>query len=154
MTTSTGTGIKRYARYVLFVATGAIAAGYSGALMSSPAPAWAPWMLALGIPAAIGAILVLGAARGSAGVGSLAIPFAFVIVTLALGFGLALYLPANENAGSTIWLGLPLRAAIVIYGIGLLPAIVLPIAYALTFATQTLDAADVERVKEMAAQRK
>jgi hypothetical protein len=154
MTTSNGSVIKRYARYALFVATGAIAAGYSGALISSPAPVWAPWLLALGIPAAIGAILVLGAARGRGGVGALAIPFAFVIVTLAVGFGLALYLPANENPGSTLWLGLPLRAAIVIYGIGLLPAVVLPIAYALTFETQTLDAADVERVREMAAQKK
>ena len=39
------------------------------------------------------------------------------------------------------------RAAIVIYGIGLLPIIVLPVAYALTFDTQTLSAEDVEQVR-------
>jgi hypothetical protein len=37
----------------------------------------------------------------------------------------------------------------VIYGIGLLPIIVLPVAYALTFEAQTLNAEDVERVREL-----
>ena len=37
-----------------------------------------------------------------------------------------------------------------IYGVGLLPIFVLPIAYALTFETQTLSAEDVERVRELA----
>jgi hypothetical protein len=47
-------------------------------------------------------------------------------------------------------MGLPARAAIVIYGVGLLPIVVLPIAYALTFETQTLSAEDVERVRVLA----
>jgi hypothetical protein len=50
---------------------------------------------------------------------------------------------------SKLWLGLPARAAVVIYGIGLLPIVVLPVAYALTFDTQTLSADDVERVRAM-----
>jgi hypothetical protein len=37
----------------------------------------------------------------------------------------------------------------VIYGIGLLPIVVLPVVYALTFETQTLSAEDVERVRVM-----
>ena len=36
-----------------------------------------------------------------------------------------------------------------IYGIGLLPIVVLPVAYALTFETQILSAEDVERVRAM-----
>ncbi|HEX9084509.1 MAG TPA: hypothetical protein VF836_07205, partial [Gemmatimonadaceae bacterium] len=56
----------------------------------------------------------------------------------------------TEGPLSTLWLGLPVRAAIVIYGVGLLPIIVLPIAYALTFETQTLSAEDVERVRALA----
>jgi len=93
--------------------------------------------------------MVLGAARERGGVGPLALPFAFVIITLTVGFCLALGLPANEGPGSTLWLGLPLRAAIVVYGIGLMPVVVLPVAYALTFGTQTLSAEDVERVRQM-----
>ena len=82
--------------------------------------------------------------------GPLKIPFAFVILMLVIGFGAALALPATEGALSKLWLGLPARAAIVIYGVGLLPIFVLPIAYALTFETQTLSAEDLERVRKLA----
>jgi hypothetical protein len=68
---------------------------------------------------------------------------------LTVGFCLALSLPANEGPKSSLFLGLPLRAAIVVYGIGLVPIVVLPVAYALTFETQTLSSEDVERVKEL-----
>jgi hypothetical protein len=122
--------------------------------MKGGTPVWAPWLLALGIPAALGGIMVLGAARGRGGVGRLAIPFAFVIATLVIGFSLALGLPANEGADSNLWLGLPARAAIVVYGIGLMPVVVLPVAYALTFETQTLTPEDVEKVREIGRQQR
>ena len=97
--------------------------------------------------------MILGAARGRTGIGPLKYPFAFVVAVLAIGFCAALALPATESALSRLWLGLPARAAIVIYGIGLLPIIVLPVAYALTFEAQTLSAEDVERVRELARER-
>ena len=128
----------------------AIALGYAAAFLPGGAPPWAPWLLALGIPIALGAIMILGAARGRMGIGPLKYPFAFVVAVLAIGFCAALALPATESALSKLWLGLPARAAIVIYGIGLLPIIVLPVAYALTFEAQTLSAEDVERVRELA----
>jgi len=137
----------------MVVGTCAMALGYGAAFIPGGPPAWAAWLLALGIPASIGGVLVLGVARGSAGVGRLWIPIAFVVVTLAAGFALALALPASESAGSTLWLGLPLRAAIVVYGIGVMPAIVLPIAYALTFEEQTLSEQDVARVVAMGKNR-
>jgi hypothetical protein len=108
-------------------------------------------MLAVGMPAALGAIMVLGATRGDKGIGSLKLPFLFVFVVLASGFCLALGLPANEAKGAALFLGLPIRAAIIIYGIGLLPIVVLPVAYAVTFDTQTLSESDIARVREMAA---
>jgi hypothetical protein len=137
----------------LFISVLAIAVGYAAAFARTGAPSWAPWLLALDIPIALGAIMVLGAARGNRGVGPLKIPFAFVVGTLAVGFGAALALPATEGPLSHLWLGLPLRAAIVIYVVGLLPIVVLPIAYALTFETQTLTAEDVERVRDIARER-
>ena len=94
--------------------------------------------------------MILGATRGQRGIGPLKIPFAFVVLTLAVGFCAALALPASENPDSDLWLGLPARAAIVIYGVGLLPTIVLPIAYALTFQSQTLTAEDIEQVRSLA----
>ena len=98
--------------------------------------------------------LVTGAVRGEQGIGSLRFPFAFVILVLMIGFGAALALPATEGPLSRLWLGLPLRAAFVIYGVGLLPIIVLPVAYAMTFETLTLSSEDVDRVRAVARQHK
>ena len=141
---------RRASLIALFLAITTIATGYAAAFSAAGAPVWAAWLLALGIPVALGAIMILGAARGRRGIGPLKIPFAFVVLVLVIGFGAALALPATEGPLSTLWLGLPARAAIVIYGVGLLPIVVLPIAYALTFATQTLSAEDVERVRALA----
>jgi hypothetical protein len=127
----------------------AIAVGYAAAFRQGGPPEWAPWLLALGIPTSLGAIMILGAARGQKGIGPLKLPFLFVVAVLVIGFTATLALPATEGPLSKLWLGLPARAAVVIYGIGLLPIVVLPVAYALTFETQTLSAEDVERVREM-----
>ncbi len=125
----------------------AIAIGYAAAFWREGTPAWAPWLLALGIPISLGAIMILGAARGQRGIGPLKLPFLFVVAVLAIAFCAALALPSTEGPLSKLWLGLPARAALVIYGIGLLPIVVLPVAYALTFETQTLSAEDLERVR-------
>jgi hypothetical protein len=140
---------RRSALIALFIGILAIAGGYAAAFSKDGTPPWAPWLLALGIPVTVGAIMILGAARGARGLGPLKFPFLFVVAILAVGFCAALALPATESPLSRLWLGLPARAAVVIYGIGLLPIVVLPIAYALTFETQTLSAEDVERVREL-----
>lgn len=148
--TQTEDATRLVARYLLVVSLCGIAVAYAAAFLPSGTPDWAPWLLALGIPVSIGSIMILGAARGRRGIGPLKIPFIFVVVTLAVGFGAALFLPANESADSMLWLGLPARAAIVIYGIGLFPIILLPVAYALTFESQTLTAGDLEQVRALA----
>jgi hypothetical protein len=140
---------RRTALGTLLLGIIAIAVGYASAFSKTGTPQWAPWLLALGIPISVGAIMVLGAARGKRGVGALKLPFVFVIAVLAIGFCGALALPATENAASPLWLGLPLRAAVIIYGVGLLPIVVLPVAYAVTFSTQTLTAEDVARVRAL-----
>ena len=141
---------RTFARAVIVLSILAIATGYASAFAPGGAPSWAPWLLALGIPGALGGIMILGATRGRQGIGSLKIPFLFVFVVLAAGFCLALALPANEGPGVALFLGLPVRASIVIYGIGLLPIVVLPVAYAITFGTQTLNESDIQRVRDIA----
>jgi hypothetical protein len=148
-TTTIVDNTRRTALVALIAGILSIATGYAAAFLPGGTPAWAPWLLALGIPIALGAIMILGAARGRMGIGLLKYPFAFVVAVLAIGFCAALAVPATEGPLSKLWLGLPARAAIVIYGIGLLPIIVLPVAYALTFEAQTLNAEDVERVREL-----
>ena len=139
---------RKAAIVALFLSIVAIAVAYASAFGKTGTPAWSPWVVAVAIPVAIVAIMILGAARGE-GIGKLKIPFVFVAVNLVVGFVAALALPASESATSKLLLGLPLRAAIVIYGVGLLPIFVLPVAYALTFESQTLNAADVERVRRL-----
>ena len=143
------TKTRRVAIAVLFMSTAGVAIAYAIALATGAASPWSSWIAAIAIPAALTAIMIVGAARGDRGIGRLKIPFLFVALILIAGFVAALALPSAENPGSTLVLGLPLRAAIVVYGIGLLPIVVLPVAYALTFETQTLSAEDVERVREL-----
>jgi hypothetical protein len=137
---------KRIALAAMVLAALAIAAAYASAFLPGGTPGWAPWPMALGIPTTLVAVMVLGAAKGGR-IGRLALPFAFSFCVLAAGFCLAVALPEDAGAGAPLYLGLPLRAAIVIYGIGLFPIVVLPIAYALTFGEQTLNGADIERVR-------
>jgi len=144
---------RRAALVTLFIAIVGIAVGYASAFKKGGAPSWGAWLLAIGIPVALGAVMILGAARGEQGIGSLKFPFAFVVLVLAIGFCAALALPATEGPLSKLWLGLPARAAIVIYCVGLLPIIVLPVAYALTFETLTLSSEDVDRVRAVADRR-
>ncbi len=54
-----------------------------------------------------------------------------------------------EGAGARLLLGLPLRAALVLYGVGLLPIVVLPFAYAVTFDDMTLSEEDLARVRAL-----
>ena len=143
------TNVRRVAVVILFVSIAAIAIAYGAALVTKGASPSAPWIAAIAIPVALTAIMILGAVRGDKGIGRLGIPFGFVALILIVGFVAALTLPATESPTSSLWVGLPVRAAIVIYGIGVLPIIVLPVAYALTFETQTLNADDVERVREL-----
>jgi hypothetical protein len=56
-------------------------------------------------------------------------------------------LPRKGDDGVSLWAGLPRRAALVLYGVGILPALFLPLAYALTFRERTLDAGDIERIR-------
>lgn len=60
-------------------------------------------------------------------------------------FGLALALPATEGTGAALFLGLPLRAALVVYGAGALPMLVLPLLHAWAFDD---DAFRVDRLRE------
>jgi hypothetical protein len=127
----------------------AIGAAYGSAFLPGGAPAWAAWAMALGTATMMVATMALGAARQGR-LGKLWIPFAFVFLTVAGGFGWVLAMPATESVASPLWLGVPARAAIVLYGIGFLPLLVVPFAYALTFDQATLSEADLERVRAAA----
>lgn len=125
----------------------AVALAYASAFLPSGAPAWAPWVMVAGIALTCVGFMALGAARPGRGLGPLLFPLGFTFVVLVAGFGLALGLPGGDGAAERLWAGLPVRAALVLYGVGFLPVLVLPLAYAFTFREMTLDAADLERIR-------
>jgi hypothetical protein len=131
----------------LVASTTLIALAYAAAFLPGGAPRWAAISVALGTSGAYVSILVLGAARADRGIGRLGWVFGFLFALLSAAFTLVFTMP-SEGASAPLWLGLPPRAAIVLYGIGILPLFVLPIAYALTFDTRTLSDEDIRRVRE------
>lgn len=114
----------------------AVAVAYGAAFLPAGAPPWAPWLMAVGIAGALASVMALGAAR-EGGLGPLGPVFLFVFVVVAGGFAAALLLE-DAGAGTALWLGLPPPAAVVLYGVGLLPLVLVPAAYALTFERLTL----------------
>ena len=119
-----------------------IAVAYGAAFLPSGAPRWAPFLLAAGTAGTMTGAMALGASRPARRLGPLALVFGAAFLIIAGGFAAALLLPA-EAPTARLWLGLPARAAILIYGIGLLPVVLLPVAYAATFDRVTLSEQDL-----------
>lgn len=138
---------RRNSLLALLAGTLAIAAGYASAFLPGDPPGWAAWALAFGSATVMVSAGALGASRVDRGLGRLKLPLALTFLIVAGGFALVLSLPAADPASTALFLGLPPRAAIVLLGIGLLPLLVLPLSYALTFDDMTLSEADLERVR-------
>ncbi|HVT37943.1 MAG TPA: hypothetical protein VHE78_02760 [Gemmatimonadaceae bacterium] len=127
-----------------------IGAAYASVIFASELNRLAPWGVAMGSAGALCAMMALGASRRGRlhPLAAAAILATFIIV--AGGFAFALARPAEEGAGGPLWLGLPVRTAVIVYGVGLLPLLVLPLTYALTFDEQILSDDDIERVRQAA----
>lgn len=144
-------GIRSAAVIVLLLSVVAIGLAYAAAIATGGAATWSAWVMAVATSFAMVATMALGAARTGqrcGGLRHLFVPFAAVLLIMLGAFAAALLLPA---AAEPLLLGLPRRAAIVLFGIGVLPVLILPIAYALTFDDLTLTEADIERVREAAS---
>lgn len=137
--------VKRIALSTTFLSVAAIGISYTSAFLPGDPPSWAAWIMALSVPLLLAALMVLG--LGRRGANTLFIPIGIVFLLVAGSFVLALTLPA-ENPNSPVLIGgLPQRAAIVMYGIGVLPLFILPLAYAFTFEQNTLSEDDLARLR-------
>jgi uncharacterized membrane protein len=141
---------RRAALFGLTVSTAAIVAAYGSAFLPAGATRISALLMIFGIATMAISIMALGSVRHGEKLGILAYVFAVVFIVLLAGFSLALLMPDADDAATQLFLGLPPRAAIVVYGIGILPVLVLPLAYAWTFEKRTLTEADLERVREAA----
>jgi hypothetical protein len=109
---------KRIALGVIFASIVALALGYASAFLPGGPPRAVTWLFA----------------------------FAICFICLAAGFAVALLAPA-VTPDSRLWLGLPHGAAVILYVVGFLPMLVLPIAYALTFERITMSSAELDDIR-------
>jgi len=147
--TPTKMGAREWSLLAVVASALAIGVAYASAFLPGGTPPWAPWLFMAGTSLIMVATMALGAARDGS-IGKLWIPFALVLVLLLGGFGLVLALPPAEPGDPTLWLGLPPRAAVILYVIGFLPFFLVPVAYAWTFDELTLKPGDLERIREKA----
>ena len=124
-----------------------VALAYGALFVSVRPPSWAPLVLAVGANGVILTLMAIGAMRRDTLPRSLALTFIGLFVLCAGAFVVVLLLPAHEGAGGALLLGLPLRTAILLYGVGVVPIAVLPFAYAWTFESSTLSDEDLARVR-------
>lgn len=142
-------GAREWALAGVFISALAIGIAYASAFLPGGTPAWAPWVFVVGMSVIMVATMALGASRNDS-IGRLWVPFALVLVVLLGGFGLVLALPPASPDDPSLWLGLPPRAAVILYGIGFVPFFLVPVAYAWTFDHLTLGPGDLERIRDEA----
>ena len=139
--------MKRLLIRLLALCCGLVALAYAAMFLSATPPAWAPISLAVGANGVIMTLMAIGAVRRDTMPRSLVWTFIGLFVLCAGAFVVALLMPAQEAVGGPLMLGLPLRSAIVLYGVGVVPIAILPFAYALTFESSTLSEDDLVRVR-------
>lgn len=138
---------KRFALGAIFFCMLAIGVAYASAFLPGGPPRAAPWVVAIATAGVMVAVLVLGAARGSGRLHpALVAVFGATFVIVSAGFCLALAAPP-VTAASRMWLGLPAGAALIMYVVGLLPLLILPVAYALTFESTTLSDDELDSLR-------
>jgi hypothetical protein len=139
--------MKRLLIELLAASCGLVAIAYGAMFVSATPPAWAPISLAIGANGVIMTLMAIGAVRHDTMPRSLVWTFIGLFALCAGAFVIALLLPAQEGPAGPLLLGLPLRTAIVLYGVGVVPIAILPFAYALTFESSTLSDDDLTRVR-------
>ena len=133
---------------VVFLSLLVVAAGYAGSFTGA---AWAPWCLAIGTCAALMSLMALGAVRRGKITPVLRWVFGGMFVFCAGCFVAALATPANEGVGGPLLFGFPLRSTIVLLGVAVVPLLVFPFAWALTFDSAMLSEEDLRRLREAQA---
>lgn len=123
------------------IGTVLVGVAYLGAWRAGGAPSWCAWTMIVGVALLLSGSLALGATRRGRLSVAARVAALFLFLWLVGCFGAALALPDDR---ATLWLGLPVRTAIVLVGVGLVPLAVLPILFARDFATDGED--DAERL--------
>src|ERR1035437_6107365 len=136
---------------LVFLSLLVVGAGYAGSFASGGAAGGGPWCLALGTCGTLMSLMALGAVRRGHIAPVLRWVFAGMFLWCGGCFAVALTLPADEGAGGALLFGFPLRATIGLVGIAVVPILVFPLAWALTFDSSMLSEDDLQRLREAQA---
>jgi ABC-type Na+ efflux pump permease subunit len=143
----------RAAAHALFVlALVGVALAYGSAFLGPQAADGGAVLLAVAMPVSLLALAVLGAWRDDRPSWLFLAAVSVAGVAVAGALLAAWRLPADA-ATDRLWLGLPRRAALLVYGVCGVPLVLLPLAYAATFPKTALTDADVARVRAAARSR-
>lgn len=124
-----------------------IAAAYA-AVLADVALRAAPWWLALGTTAVLAGMAVLGITRRGHATPRLAGAAVVCFASVAVGLAVPLILP-SPAVGDQLLLGLPRPTAILLALVGLLPLVLLPLAYAAVFEREVLSDADLAGLRDV-----
>lgn len=125
------------------IGAAAILAAYLAAFVPSLA-GLAPWLMAGGISVLLPSVLGLGL-KGPRWMRVTIVATLGAVLVLGL---LGALLLGPEPPGAPLVLGLPRRAALLLYGVGLLPGPVLSVLYAATFERSVLSGERLARLRE------
>src|SRR5258708_27049092 len=120
-------------------------AGYAGSFFAAP---WGPWCLAIGTCGALMSMMGLGPISRGRIAPALRWVFAGMFLWCAGCFCVALAIPPNEGAGGPLLFNFPLRSTIVLLGVAIVPILVMPFAWALTFDSSMLSDEDLRKLRE------
>ena len=121
-------------------------AAYGSAFLAAETPAWAGALLA-----ASAVLAMTGAALLGVGASGLAVALGSGGMLLALGMIALWTIPAVDPAEPRLLLGLPPAVAYLLYGLGLLPALIVPLVYAWSFERATLSEENLRRIRRAGA---
>lgn len=138
--------MQRLGLGALILGVALIGLAYGAAWSSAGVPLWGVWSMILGAALLMSGMLALVAARSGMDPRRTAAASVVLLMILLAGFGLPVVLPV-EHAGSQLVLGLPVRAALEIYGVGLLPALFLPLLFAVEFREAGLDQDSLDQLR-------
>lgn len=127
----------------------AILVAFASAWTPGGAPTWGIWCMVTGSALLMAGTLTLGALRSRVGSGLALTLGGFLVVVITAGFGLPIVL-ARAVAQPSLLLGLPLPVAIEMFGVGVLPALVLPVVFAAAFRSDGLDQTALDALRHRA----
>ena len=120
----------------IFVGALAILVAYASAWFGIPT--WGAWSMIVGSALCMSGATAMGAANSHVRPARVAIAASFLFVVIVVGFGAPFFWPV-VSPETPLMFGLPLPVAIELFGVGLLPIMVLPILFAVEFKADGLD---------------